>query len=326
MLTGALLILAPLFFGFALPLQNRRLMTVIHYTVEALVYFILALLGLGLGQMEGLTQQLGDMAIQVAALVGVLLVANLAGLWLFHRWQPMSVALEESAPRPGYQRLFLAGLKPLAAVAFGVLAGYFLLPDLPLAEDLATWSLMLLLFLIGLQLRNAGLSLRKLLMNRQGLGIALAMAGSSLLAGLALTPLLALPWHDALALASGFGWYSLSGIVVGDAPRAGLGRGGLSQRCDPRNHRTGHHSAADCPPPGDGHRLWRRHRHGFHTPGYPQQRRAGLRAGRHCLGLRTVVPVSGFNGGFPVFSLDFTVRRAIWTKGGLVPIYYVIQH
>lgn len=217
MLTGALLILAPLFFGFALPLQNRRLMTVIHYTVEALVYFILALLGLGLGQMEGLTQQLGDMAIQVAALVGVLLVANLAGLWLFHRWQPMSVALEESAPRPGYQRLFLAGLKPLAAVAFGVLAGYFLLPDLPLAEDLATWSLMLLLFLIGLQLRNAGFSLRKLLMNRQGLGIALAMAGSSLLAGLALTPLLALPWHDALALASGFGWYSLSGIVVGDA-------------------------------------------------------------------------------------------------------------
>lgn len=217
MLTGALLILAPLFFGFALPLQNRRLMTAIHYTVETLVYFILALLGLGLGQMEGLTQQLGDMAIQVAALVGVLLVANLAGLWLLHRWQPMSVALEESAPRPGYQRLFLAGLKPLAAVAFGVLAGYFLLPDLPLAEDLATWSLMLLLFLIGLQLRNAGLSLRKLLMNRQGLGIALAMAGSSLLAGLALTPLLALPWHDALALASGFGWYSLSGIVVGDA-------------------------------------------------------------------------------------------------------------
>ena len=217
MLTGALLILAPLFFGFALPLQNQRLMTVIHYTVEALVYFILALLGLGLGQMEGLTQQLGDMAIQVAALVGVLLVANLAGLWLFHRWQPMSVAQAESAPRPGYQRLFLAGLKPLAAVAFGALAGYFLLPDLPLAEDLATWSLMLLLFLIGLQLRNAGLSLRKLLMNRQGLGIALAMAGSSLLAGLALMPLLALPWHHALALASGFGWYSLSGIVVGDS-------------------------------------------------------------------------------------------------------------
>ncbi|MGM0768566.1 MAG: lysine exporter LysO family protein [Pseudomonadota bacterium] len=217
MLTGALLILAPLFVGFALPLHNRRLMTTIHYTVEGLVYFILALLGLGLGQMEGLTQQLGDMAVQVMALVVTLLLANLAGLWLFHRWQPMAVTADDSAPRPGYRRLFLAGLKPLAAVAAGVLAGYFLLPDLPLAEDLATWSLMLLLFLIGLQLRNAGLSLRRLLMNRQGLGIALAMAGSSLLAGLALTPVLSLPWHNTLALASGFGWYSLSGIVVGDA-------------------------------------------------------------------------------------------------------------
>ena len=26
-----------------------------------------------------------------------------------------------------------------------------------------------------------------------------------------------MPWHQALALASGFGWYSLSGIVIGDA-------------------------------------------------------------------------------------------------------------
>lgn len=217
MLTGALLILAPLFLGFALALENRRLMTAIHYTVEGLVYFILALLGLGLGQMEGLAQQLGNMAVQVAALVVVLLLANMAGLWLFHRWQPMDVVTDGDSPRPGYQRLFLAGLKPLAAVAVGVLAGYFVLPDLPLAEDLATWSLMLLLFLIGLQLRNAGLSLRKLLMNRQGLGIALAMAGSSLLAGLALAPWMDLGWHESLALASGFGWYSLSGIVVGDA-------------------------------------------------------------------------------------------------------------
>lgn len=82
---------------------------------------------------------------------------------------------------------------------------------------MATGALMFLLFLIGLQLRNAGLSLRKLLMNRQGLGIALALVASSLVAGLALIPVLQVPWHQALALASGFGWYSLSGIVIGDA-------------------------------------------------------------------------------------------------------------
>lgn len=217
MLTGALLILAPLFLGFALSLENRGIMTVIHYTVEVLVYFILALLGLGLGQMEGLASQLGGMAAQVLALVLALFVANMIGLWMFHRWQPMELERPEGDISPGYGRLFLAGLKPLLAVTAGLFAGYYLLPDMPMAEQVATWALMLLLFLIGLQLRNAGLSLRKLLMNRQGLGIALSLTLSSLLAGVALMPWLGLPWHDTLALASGFGWYSLSGIVIGDA-------------------------------------------------------------------------------------------------------------
>ncbi len=217
MLTGALLILAPLFLGFAIALSNRRLMTAIHYTVEGLVYFILALLGLGLGQMDGLLDQLGTMAGQVSGLVVALLLANMAGLWLFHRWQPMTINADESEARPSYRRLFLAGMKPLAAVLFGVLLGYFLLSQLPMVDEVATWALMLLLFLIGLQLRNAGLSLRKLLLNRQGLGIALALVFSSLLAGVALIPWLDVPWHQALALASGFGWYSLSGIVIGDA-------------------------------------------------------------------------------------------------------------
>lgn len=217
MLTDALLILAPLFLGFALSLENRRVMTLIHYSVEGLVYFILVLLGLGLGQMEGLAAQLGGMVAQVLMLLAGLFVANMVGLWLFHRWQPLSLEPAENAVHHGYRRLFLAGLKPLLAVIAGLLAGYYLLPVFPMAEQLATWALMFLLFLIGLQLRNAGLSLRKLLMNRQGLGIALALAASSLVAGAALVPWLGLPWHDALAVASGFGWYSLSGVVIGEA-------------------------------------------------------------------------------------------------------------
>ncbi len=217
MLTDALLILAPLFLGFALKLQQRTLMTAIHLTVEALVYFILALLGLGLGQMDGLWAQLGQMVWQVAILVLALLCCNLLALRAWHAWQPMALADDGGQGVTHYRRLFLAALKPLAAVVAGVLAGQWLLPAVTWVDSVATWALMLLLFLIGLQLRNAGLSLRRLLMNRQGLGIALALAASSLVAGAVVAPWLALPWHQALALASGFGWYSLSGIVIGDA-------------------------------------------------------------------------------------------------------------
>ncbi|HEV8076939.1 MAG TPA: LysO family transporter, partial [Marinobacter sp.] len=217
MLTGALLILAPLFLGFAIPISNRRAMTVIHYLVETLVYLILAMLGLGLGQMEGLGSQLGTMASQVFALVAVLLVCNTVGLWLFHRWRPMAIERTNVVASPGYRRLFMAAAQPLLAVLAGLLSGYYLLPALPFIDQAATALLMLLLLSIGLQLRNSGLSLRKLLTNVQGLGIALVLMTSSLLAGVLLIPVLGLPWHQVLALASGFGWYSLSGIVIGDA-------------------------------------------------------------------------------------------------------------
>jgi uncharacterized membrane protein YbjE (DUF340 family) len=217
MLTGVLLILAPLFLGFAISLSSRRAMTIIHYSVETLVYLILGMLGLGLGQMEGLASQLGTMVGQVSALVVVLLACNMGGLWLFHRWRPMPMDSASTAAGPGYRRLFMAAIKPLLAVLAGLLLGYYVLPAIPLIDQAATGLLMLLLLLIGLQLRNAGLSLRKLLMNVQGLGIALVLMVTSLLAGVLLTPVLGLPWHQTLALTSGFGWYSLSGIMIGDA-------------------------------------------------------------------------------------------------------------
>ena len=243
--------------------------------------------------MEGLAAQLGGMATQVLALVLVLFVANMFGLWMFHRWQPMSIERVEGSVSPGYRRLFLAGLKPLVAVIAGLLAGYYLLPDMPMAEQLATWSLMLLLFLIGLQLRNAGLSLRKLLMNRQGLGIALALTLSSLVAGALLIPWLGLPWHDALAVASGFGWYSLSGIVIGEA--LGPAWGGVAFLNDP---------LVDCQQAGHGYWLWWRYRHGLHPAGYPQQWRADLCSGGDRLRFLAVFSLAGADGGVPVFGIN----------------------
>ncbi|MAA64546.1 MAG: hypothetical protein CL581_07200 [Alteromonadaceae bacterium] len=218
MLAGALLILVPLFIGFAFHLTNRRLLGWINQCVEGLVYLILGLLGISLGQLDGLADQLSRMTGQVFILVGALFVANMLGLWLWQRWQPMTLEDDDSAEGPmSYRRLFLGAAKPLGAVFVGMALGYLVLPVLTWVEDLASAALMLLLFLIGLQLRNAGLSLRRLLMNRQGLGVACSLIVSSLLAGLAIAPWFDLPLMDTLALASGFGWYSLSGIVIGDA-------------------------------------------------------------------------------------------------------------
>jgi uncharacterized membrane protein YbjE (DUF340 family) len=220
-MADALLILAPLFLGFAFYLGHPRLLGLINHSVELLVYLILGLLGISFGQLDRLADQLTRMSSQVLVLVVGLLLVNIAALWLWSRWQPMTAPANDpehtNAEPIRLHRLIMGALKPLLSVLAGAILGYALLPKLTWVEDLASAALMLLLFLIGLQLRNAGLTLRRLLMNRQGLGIAVTLAISSLLAGLLIAPFLDLPVLDVLAMASGFGWYSLSGIVIGDA-------------------------------------------------------------------------------------------------------------
>lgn len=70
---------------------------------------------------------------------------------------------------------------------------------------------------IGIQLRNSGLSLKQILLNKHGMVIAAVIILTSWLGGVIAAWLLDMPIYQALAMASGFGWYSLAGILVGDA-------------------------------------------------------------------------------------------------------------
>ena len=71
-----------------------------------------------------------------------------------------------------------------------------------------------LLFLIGIQLRNNGMTLKQIVLNRRGMIIAVMVVASSMVAGVINAFILDLPLKTGLAMASGFGWYSLSGILL----------------------------------------------------------------------------------------------------------------
>lgn len=77
--------------------------------------------------------------------------------------------------------------------------------------------MLLLLLLIGIQLRSSDMNLRQILFNRQGVIVAAIVLASSLPAGILAALLLGLPLKTGLALSSGFGWYSLSGILMTNA-------------------------------------------------------------------------------------------------------------
>ncbi len=231
MLSGLVIVLLPLVVGYLVTIHHAGLLALINRGVNASVYVILLLMGVSLAGLDDLADQLSRMGGQALALFTVVSTCNLAGLW----WLSNRLGLRADPTRvvPGAPVSKLAAVAGSLALVGVVVVGVALGlagRDLPWlhdgAETLAEWVLYVLLALIGCQLRNSGMPLRQILLNRHGLAIALMLAATSLLGGLIAAPLLDLRISEGLALAAGFGWYSLSAILVGD--QLGPAMGGVA--------------------------------------------------------------------------------------------------
>lgn len=223
MLSGLLIVLLPLLAGYSIRVHSTSLQQLINRAVSGSVYLILFFMGISLAGLENLANQLSRLGGNALLLFGITTMFNLTALW----WLSRRVMLKagnspviKNAPTSKLAAM-QGSLLLLAVVAGGVITGLLLAPWLGkalfgTADKLAEWVLYALLVLIGCQLRNSGMPLKQILLNRLGLAIAITLVISSLLAGLVAAPLLALTWNEGLAMASGFGWYSLSAILIGD--------------------------------------------------------------------------------------------------------------
>lgn len=230
MLSGLLIVLLPLMLGYLVPMRDSRVMHAVNRGVSLSIYAILLLMGLSLAGLPELATQLSRMGAQALILFTVIGLCNLLALgWLSRR-----LKLDIGEPRivhhaPTSKLAALTGsLSLVAVVIIGVALGLALSPLVgktlfAVTESLAEWVLYLLLGLIGCQLRNSGMPLKQILLNRHGLWIAMTLALSSLLGGLIAAPLLELRWNQSIAMAAGFGWYSLSGILIGEHLGPALG-------------------------------------------------------------------------------------------------------
>lgn len=233
MLSGLLIVLLPLMLGYLVPVRHPAVMGTINRGVSASVYVILLLMGISLAGLDELGQELSRMGSLALKLFGIITFCNLVALWWLSRRLGLRMGASPvvaDAPTTKLAAL-LGSLSLVGVVAGGVLLGLALAwlgGDMIFrhAEQLAEWVLYALLALIGCQLRNSGMPLKQILLNRHGLAIATTLAVSSLVGGLIAAPWLALSWNEGLALASGFGWYSLSAILVGD--RLGPALGGVA--------------------------------------------------------------------------------------------------
>lgn len=216
MLSSLLIILAPLLIGYAIVLRQRGLLARINQALSAMVYLILFLMGISLALLDNLaTNLLTILHYSVISIITILL-CNTGGLALLERVSPWRHPHRQQA-LPSRLAMALESLKLCAVVAGGFALGLTKLPLLEYATRLSEYTLLLLLLLVGLQLRNSAMTLKQILLNRHGMQIAIVVALTSLAAGVINALLLGLPVKTGMAMASGFGWYSLSGILMSDA-------------------------------------------------------------------------------------------------------------
>ena len=213
MLSGLMLILLPLVIGYLIPLKNKSVLQLINRMLSWIVYVILFFMGISLAFLDNLSANLLSILHYSSVSIVVILGCNLIALHLLDKRIPWRQELHQQA-LPSRLAMALESLQLTGVVLLGFLIGLSAWQPLHYASQASEYTLVLLLFLVGMQLRNSGMSLSQIVLNRRGMMIGVVVVASSLVGGVINAFLLGLPIKTGLGMASGFGWYSLSGILM----------------------------------------------------------------------------------------------------------------
>ncbi|WP_337064833.1 lysine exporter LysO family protein [Rouxiella badensis] len=216
MYSGLLIILVPLILGYLIPVKNRRLLHTVDRLLSAMVYVILFIMGVSLAFLDNLSANLLMIFKYTAAFFVCIFAVNLIALWLLERRKPWKTQFRQEK-LPSRLGMALDSLRLCGVVVGGFLLGLTQWHWLTYASEASEAALIFLLVIVGIQLGNSSLTLRQIILNRRGMMVATVVGATSLGGGLLAALLLGLPLKTGLAMASGYGWYSLSGIVLTDA-------------------------------------------------------------------------------------------------------------
>ncbi|WP_439241740.1 lysine exporter LysO family protein [Lonepinella sp. BR2474] len=222
MLEGLLIVLIPMLLGYLIKSKNHAFLTAVNRIVMLLLYVILFVMGVSLGQLEDVAHKLPVIGFSAFTFSICIITCNIIGLVSFDKLNPKPLKhLGHNIP-PRW-KLLLDSAKLCSMVFIGFFVGLFTKGTIHLPFGTSTYVLIALIFFVGIQLRNNGISLRDVLFNKRGIYTGLIMIVTSLIGGLISAWLLNLPMTQGLAISSGLGWYSLSSVVINNAWGAEFG-------------------------------------------------------------------------------------------------------
>ncbi|CAM3621705.1 lysine exporter LysO family protein [Parendozoicomonas haliclonae] len=209
---GTLMFFVALFAGYGIRVNRPSILKWISQSLLWITLGILFLMGYGLGSLDNVAENL-MVALEMALLFLVCIsLANLLGLFPVIR---MTTG-EASGIRPPFMTMLMESLMFAGVVVLGLIAGVLLNKPFAQQEMLANGLLYCMLVLVGIQLRSGNVAIKDVLLNKTGMRIAATVTVTAFFGGLIAGWIAGVPANVSLALASGFGWYSLSGIMIGD--------------------------------------------------------------------------------------------------------------
>ena len=215
MYSGLLIILIPLIIGYLLP-KNPALIAIVNKVLSWMVYIILFFMGISLAFLDNLALNLLSILQYCLVSAACILICNLLALRLLEKRRPWQHSHRQEG-LPSRLQMALESLKLCGVVAAGFVIGLSHWALLAYASTASEYALLFLLFLVGVQLRGSGMTLKQIVLNRRGMIVAFMVFMSALAGGAIAALMLNLPLRTGLAMASGFGWYSLSGIMMSGA-------------------------------------------------------------------------------------------------------------
>lgn len=213
---GLLIVLIPMFLGYLLKVRNQSTLALINKMVMALLYIILFMMGFMLGQLENLAQKLPVIGMTAFGLSAIILTCNIVSLVIYDRTLPKPMSHLQGELRFRWHSL-KDSIKLASTVVAGMMLGWLWNEWLHFPHGSNLYVLIALIFFVGIQLRNNGISLKEVLLNKQGLMMGAIFSVSSLLGGVISAFVINMPVTQGLAFSSGFGWYSLSSVVLTNA-------------------------------------------------------------------------------------------------------------
>ena len=173
-------------------------------------------MGISLGQLDNLAQQLPQIGIYALTFIVFIQGLTFLGLFLYDKLFPQPLA-KTTDKMPSRWRIVLDSLKLCLVVIVGFFIGLWGKDWVSLPFGSSTYVLVVLIFCVGIQLRNNGISIRAVFFNRRGMITGAIFVLTSLLGGIIGAQVLNVPVVQGLAVSSGLGWYSLSSVTLNNA-------------------------------------------------------------------------------------------------------------